>query len=160
MRRRARAQERARSRETNVELWLPMSAEPSETVEPTLTTAAEPKAIGRVLLVEDEDFVRISTADLLSDCGYEVVEAASAEEALALLGRELRVDFLVTDHLMTGMTGVDFAHAVRERRPGNSGTHPLWIFRSRRNRARSTSAAQTLPTVGTISKPRRSSAQG
>jgi CheY-like chemotaxis protein len=103
---------------TNVELWLPMSAEPSERAEPTLTTATEPKAIGRVLLVEDEDFVRISTADMLSDCGYEVVEAASAEEALALLERELRVDFLVTDHLMTGMTGVDLAHAVRERRPG------------------------------------------
>jgi CheY-like chemotaxis protein len=95
-----------------------MSAEPSERAEPTLTTPAEPKAIGRVLLVEDEDFVRISTADMLSDCGYEVVEAASAEEALALLERELRVDFLVTDHLMTGMTGVDLAHAVRERRPG------------------------------------------
>jgi signal transduction histidine kinase/CheY-like chemotaxis protein len=103
---------------TNVELWLPMSAELSESAEPTLAAAAEPKAVGRVLLVEDEDFVRISTADMLSDCGYEVVEAASAEEALALLERELPVDFLVTDHLMTGMTGVDLAHAVRERRPG------------------------------------------
>jgi signal transduction histidine kinase len=38
---------------TTVELWLRMSAEPSEWVEPTLTTAAEPKAIGSVLLVED-----------------------------------------------------------------------------------------------------------
>jgi PAS domain S-box-containing protein len=103
---------------TTVELWLPMSAELSKRTEPTLTMAAEPKGIGRVLLVEDEDLVRISTADMLSDCGYEVVEAASAEEALALLERELRVDFLVTDHLMTGMTGVDLAHAVRERRPG------------------------------------------
>jgi PAS domain S-box-containing protein len=103
---------------TNVELWLPMSADLSERVEPTLATAAEFKAIGRVLLVEDEDLVRMSTADMLSDCGYEVVEAASAEEALVLLERELHVDFLVTDHLMAGMTGVDLAHAVRERRPG------------------------------------------
>ena len=102
---------------TNVELWLPISAERSKRVEPTLTTAAEPKAIGRVLLVDDEDLVRMSTADMLSNCGYEVVEAASAEEALVLLESELHVDFLVTDHLMTGMTGVDLAHAVRERRP-------------------------------------------
>jgi signal transduction histidine kinase/CheY-like chemotaxis protein len=102
---------------TNVELWLPISAERSKRVEPTLTTAAEPKAIGRVLLVEDEDLVRMSTADMLSDCGYDVVEASSAEEALVLLESELHVDFLVTDHLMTGMTGVDLAHAVRERRP-------------------------------------------
>jgi CheY-like chemotaxis protein len=74
--------------------------------------------VGRVLLVDDEDLVRMSTADMLSNCGYEVVEAASAEEALVLLEREPHVDFLVTDHLMTGMTGVDLAHAVRERRPG------------------------------------------
>jgi CheY-like chemotaxis protein len=103
---------------TNVELWMPMSAELPERVEPTLAKAAEPKAIGRVLLVEDEALVRVSTADMLRDCGYEVVEAASAEEALVLLEREPHVDFLVTDHLMTGMTGVDLAHAVREKRPG------------------------------------------
>jgi len=94
-----------------------MSAELSERAAPTLATAAEPKAIGRVLLVDDEDLVRMSTADMLSNCGYEVLEAASAEEALVLLEREPQVDFLVTDHLMT-MTGVDLAHAVRERRPG------------------------------------------
>jgi CheY-like chemotaxis protein len=118
MRRRAHAQESELGLGTNVELWLPMSAELSERVAPTLATAAEPKAIGRVLLVDDEDLVRMSTADMLSNCGYEVVEAASAEEALVLLEREPHVDFLVTDHLMTGMTGVDLAHAVRERRPG------------------------------------------
>lgn len=103
---------------TNVELWLPVSAELSERAEPTLTTAAAPKAFGRVLLVEDEDLVRVITADMLVDCGYEVIEAASAEEALVLLERDLHVDFLVTDHFMTGMTGVDLAHAVREMRPG------------------------------------------
>ncbi len=104
---------------TNAELWLPMSAELSERVESTFATmAAELKAIGKVLLVEDEDLVRMSTADMLSDCGYEVVEAASAEEALVLLEREPHVDFLITDHLMTGMTGIDLAHAVREKRPG------------------------------------------
>jgi PAS domain S-box-containing protein len=103
---------------TNVELWLPMSAELSERAAPTLATAAEPKTTGKVLLVDDEDLVRMSTADMLSNCGYEVLEAASAEEALVLLEREPQVDFLVTDHLMTGMTGVDLAHAVRERRPG------------------------------------------
>ena len=42
--------------------------------------ASEP---GLALLVDDEDLVRVSTADMLADLGYEVVEAASAEEALA-----------------------------------------------------------------------------
>ena len=61
-----------------------MSAELSERAAPTLATAAEPKATGKVLLVDDEDLVRMSTADMLSNCGYEVLEAASAEEALTV----------------------------------------------------------------------------
>jgi CheY-like chemotaxis protein len=132
---------------TNVELWLPMSAELSERAEPTLTTAAAPKAIGRVLLVEDEDLVRVSTADMLTSCGYEVVEPASAEEALVLLERELRVDFLVTDHLMTGMTGVDLAHVVRERRPGT----PILILSG------SSEAEAIAPDLHRLPKPFRQS---
>jgi CheY-like chemotaxis protein/anti-sigma regulatory factor (Ser/Thr protein kinase) len=132
---------------TNVELWLPMSGELSERAEPTLTTAAESKAIGRVLLVEDEDLVCMSTADMLTDCGYEVVEAASAEEALVLLEGELRVDFLVTDHLMTGMTGVDLAHVIRERRPGT----PILILSG------SSEAEAIAPDLHRLHKPFRQS---
>ena len=60
----------------------------------------------------------MSTADMLSDLGYAVVEAASAEEALRLLHGGLQPDLLVTDHLMPGMNGTDLAHAVRAERPG------------------------------------------
>jgi CheY-like chemotaxis protein len=55
---------------------------------------------------------------MLSELGYEVVEAASAEEALRLLGREHHIDGIITDHLMPGMSGVDLAQAVRAKRPG------------------------------------------
>jgi CheY-like chemotaxis protein len=68
--------------------------------------------------VDDEELVRMSTADMLSDLGYAVVEAASAEEALRLLHGGLQPDLLVTDHLMPGMNGTDLAHAVRAERPG------------------------------------------
>ena len=40
---------------------------------------------GTVLLVDDEDLVRQSTADMLADLGYAVVEASSGPEALALV---------------------------------------------------------------------------
>lgn len=49
---------------------------------------------------------------MLEDIGYQVVEAESAEKALALLEEGLRPDLLVTDHLMPGMNGTDLAHAV------------------------------------------------
>jgi CheY-like chemotaxis protein len=61
--------------------------------------------------------VRMSTADMLSDLGYKVVEAASAEEALRLLNGGLRADLIVTDHLMPGMNGTDLARSVRLQRP-------------------------------------------
>ena len=55
---------------------------------------------------------------MLSELGYEVVEAASAEEALSLLDRIPHIDGIITDHLMPGMTGVDLARAIRVKRPG------------------------------------------
>jgi PAS domain S-box-containing protein len=103
---------------TRIELWLPVSAQAAEAAEQSGTAALEAKAIGTALLVDDEELVRATTADMLADLGYEVVEAASAEEALKALNGGLRIDLLVTDHLMPGMTGVDLARRVREQRPG------------------------------------------
>lgn len=62
----------------------------------------------RVLLVDDEELVRLSTAAMLVDLGYEVVEASSGEEAMTRL-RDSPPDLLVTDHLMPGMSGVELA---------------------------------------------------
>ncbi len=75
------------------------------------------EGLGTALLVDDEDLVRMSTADMLIDLGYEVVEANSAEEALRLVRDGLKPDLLVTDHLMPGMSGVELAHNVRSSRP-------------------------------------------
>jgi PAS domain S-box-containing protein len=102
---------------TNVELWLPQG----EKTEAAIEAAAEQRAAdvgrGTVLLVDDEDLVRLSTADMLIELGYSVVEAASAEEALRLLNRGLIPDIVVTDHLMPGMTGTELARLLRSDRP-------------------------------------------
>jgi len=102
---------------TNVELWLPVSATPVEPTrtadQPTLGAASR----GVALVVDDEELVRMSTADMLSDLGYTVVEAGSAEEAMSLVDRGGRFDLIVTDHLMPGMTGTDLARAIRSSRP-------------------------------------------
>ncbi|WP_409565004.1 response regulator [Microvirga sp.] len=73
---------------------------------------------GTVLLVDDEELVRASTADMLVELGYTVVEEISAEEALRLLEDGLVPDVVVTDHLMPGMTGTEFARELHRRLPG------------------------------------------
>ena len=55
---------------------------------------------------------------MLTDLGYAVVEAPSAEEALRLIRNGVLPDLLVTDHLMPGMNGTDLARIVRSERPG------------------------------------------
>jgi CheY-like chemotaxis protein len=103
---------------TNVELWLPTSDGAPDTVGPSEGHAPAALSAGVVLLVDDEELVRMSTAEMLGDLGYEVVEAASAEEALELIWRGLRPDLLMTDHLMAGMNGTDLARLVRSEHAG------------------------------------------
>ena len=101
---------------TNVELWLPVSraALPADEA----AAASEPPLPGGVaLVVDDEPLVRMTTADMLGELGYKVVEADSATEALSKMRGGLRPDLVVTDHLMPGMTGTELAIALRETDP-------------------------------------------
>ena len=102
---------------TDVEVWLPVNAGPPPLSEDILPTVG-PKLVGTALLVDDEALVRMSTADMLTDLGFAVVEATSAEEALVAMAKGVHFDLLVTDHLMPGMTGVDLAGLVQKQRPG------------------------------------------
>ena len=103
---------------TTVELWLPASAEMLPDAVPAQTLAPLSASRGHALLVDDEDVVRMSTADMLADLGFDVTEAGSAEEALGLLQQGTMVDLLVTDHLMPGMTGARLAREAHVLRPG------------------------------------------
>jgi CheY-like chemotaxis protein len=102
---------------TTIDLWLPVSLVSARDEAHTLDSPAKRAGRGTALLVDDEDLVRMSTADMLMDLGYGVVEASSAEEALKLVAGGLHLDLLVTDHLMPGMTGVQLAEDLRSRRP-------------------------------------------
>lgn len=71
-----------------------------------------------VLVVEDEPLVRIDIADYLSDHGFDVIEAANADEAIALLETVPRIRLLFTDVDMPGsMDGLKLAAAVAKRWP-------------------------------------------
>ncbi len=74
--------------------------------------------VGTVLLVEDEDAVRLFSARALRNKGYKVLEAASGESALDLLkNAQDPVDLLITDIVMPRMDGPSLIKEVRERRP-------------------------------------------
>ena len=69
---------------TTVEMWIPI-AKGDAVAAPIREADAELAAgAGVVLLVDDEEVIRTTTAQMLADMGYTVVEAASADEALAL----------------------------------------------------------------------------
>lgn len=72
-----------------------------------------------VLIVEDQVLVRIFAADFLEEAGFKVFEAASADEALAVLEARPDVQVVITDVEMPGsMDGFVLARTVRERWPG------------------------------------------
>ena len=102
---------------TIVQLWLPQTAD-EQLLESPAGQITPQRRDGKVLLVDDEDLVRASTKEMLSELGYTVEEASSAEEALAKIDCGTRCDLLVTDHLMPGMSGTQLAAEVAARRPG------------------------------------------
>ena len=74
--------------------------------------------VGRILLVEDEDPVRVFSARALRNKGYEVLEARSGDQALEHLAADERgIDLLVTDVVMPKMDGPTLIRRVREMRP-------------------------------------------
>jgi signal transduction histidine kinase len=103
---------------TSVSVFLPRAMVVAE------RTPVAPIAIGQarggsanVLLVDDDDAVRITTSDLLSGLGYTVQEAADGAAALELLDRGAAIDVMVTDVVMPGMSGSELARRVRAMRP-------------------------------------------
>ena len=72
-----------------------------------------------VLVVEDEILIRMVIADYLRSCGYRVIEAASADEALIILQhKELDVDVVFSDIEMPGsMDGFQLSKWLRANRP-------------------------------------------
>ncbi len=72
-----------------------------------------------VLVVEDEIFLRYVTADYLEECGFAVLQAANADEAVGLLQRNRNVGAVFSDIQMPGsMNGLGLASRPPRRRNG------------------------------------------
>jgi two-component system cell cycle sensor histidine kinase/response regulator CckA len=94
----------------------------TDTPVPREAPAAERRDLtgkGAILLVEDEDPVRSFASRALRLRGYEVCEAASAEEAMEMIDDPaIRIDLLVSDVVMPGTDGPTLAAHARRKRPG------------------------------------------
>jgi two-component system cell cycle sensor histidine kinase/response regulator CckA len=97
---------------------------PDETSEAAAAKGEEGEAsrdltgVGTVLLVEDEDAVRMFSARALRNKGYTVLEAKSGEAAMEVLNKdENKIDLLITDVVMPHMDGPSLIREVRESRP-------------------------------------------
>ena len=83
------------------------------------TRMAEPGSDRPVILVvEDEFLIRTATADAISDAGFEVLEAGTGEEAIAVLESRGDIRVVFTDIRMPGsIDGAKLAHAIKQRWP-------------------------------------------
>jgi CheY-like chemotaxis protein len=71
-----------------------------------------------VLIVEDEFLLRMNAAEMIGDAGFDVVEAANADEAIAILEARPDIHVVFTDIQMPGsMDGLKLARFVRGRWP-------------------------------------------
>jgi len=107
---------------TTAELWLPRAeVETAPATTPIASLAEAPlRLLDRhtVLLVDDDPLVLASTASMLEDLGHAVVESSSGRQALEILRAGARVDLVLTDQAMPGMTGLQLTAELRRLRPG------------------------------------------
>ncbi|WP_370173243.1 hybrid sensor histidine kinase/response regulator [Sphingobium abikonense] len=103
---------------TTVSLWLPVSQE-AETREADISghSVVQTQSPLVILAVDDDDLVLTNTAGMLEDLGHTVFRAGSAADALRMLDQS-RIDMVVTDHAMPGMTGAQLADAIEQAHPG------------------------------------------
>jgi PAS domain S-box-containing protein len=102
---------------TVVELSLPVAERAVATDAAREAEALVDLPALRVLLVDDNDLVRRSTAEMLDALNLTVVEADSGTNGLAAL-EEGDFDLVLSDYLMPGMTGADFLSLVLDQSPG------------------------------------------
>ena len=104
---------------TTVTLFLPASSEQPRNEVPVAQAAPPPVHSGRVLMVEDDSLVRGLTAQALEDCGFAVIVASTAADALSIARARDDIDAVLSDVVMPGpMSGVDLVQALAELRPG------------------------------------------
>jgi CheY-like chemotaxis protein len=103
---------------TVVKMFLPRSERTPDVFEKRATLLTNLRGSERILLVEDDDFVRAHAERVLEALGYDVTAAPNGPAALEVLRGEGAFDLLFTDVVMPGgMTGKMLAEQAVTMRP-------------------------------------------
>ena len=105
-------------RGTSFKVYLPRVEGPDQTATPHGPSQEVPRGSETILLVEDEDGVRKLASTILRQCGYDVLEASHAGEALLVVERHADpIDLMVTDVVMPHMNGPELYNRLAPDRP-------------------------------------------
>ncbi len=104
---------------TTVKVYLPRARQPAAALRPSLLADGLRASAqgGTILIVDDDELVRETTAEMLRGLGYQVLQAGSGGAALELLAGRRRIDLMIVDFAMPGMNGVEVAKVAASKRP-------------------------------------------
>ncbi|HEU4794951.1 MAG TPA: ATP-binding protein, partial [Pyrinomonadaceae bacterium] len=107
-------------RGTTFKIYFPRVTDTAEEYKRAAATLPAPKGSETILLVEDAEWVRQLARQVLEQAGYRVLEASSADAAIQICESAhngTRIDLLLTDVVMPGMSGNDMSKHVLVKRP-------------------------------------------
>lgn len=132
---------------TRFDIWLP-SVDDRPGVESPQETLVGEAAGERILVVEDEEVLRLALEQILSGCGYVVQTAEDGLEALALIEGGAEADLVVCDVIMPNMGGAELLKKVRATMPDLP-----FVFSSGYTNEAVREMLQTTDNVSFIAKP-------
>lgn len=103
---------------TTFRIYLPRTRRAEDRPTPEAAASLNNGGTETILAVEDDEAVRSTTVELLRDLGYVVLEASSADNALAVINSGIHIDLLFTDVVMPGkLRSPELAEIARRRIP-------------------------------------------
>ncbi len=134
---------------TSFKIYLPRLDQVEDHVGVTIGRVELPRGTETVLLAEDEQDVREIAREFLESGGYRVMEAKDGAEAIHLAAKHRgKIQLLVTDMVMPGMTGQELAVQLQSEHPGL-----CVVFMSGYSEHAATEMANADPTVRLLTKP-------
>jgi CheY-like chemotaxis protein len=134
---------------TSFKIYLPRVNEAEVHIGIPKPTAEIPAGTETVLLTEDEQDVREIAREFLESGGYKVIEAKNGKEAISIAAEHRgKIDLLVTDMVMPGMTGQELAVQLQQEHPRVSV-----VFMSGYSEHAATEMANADPSVRLLTKP-------
>lgn len=104
---------------TSITLYIPAAQASADAAQTQAIRAEVKSGTGQtILVVEDDDSVRLLLDSVLQDLGYRVHLAENGQQALDMLDRLGTLDLLITDVGLPGLNGRQLAEIVQQHRPG------------------------------------------